>query len=91
LHYKYIANHSTNQIHHINQEIMIEESKIKSELKFLKTIQKKAPKAIEHYMECQEDLTNTINLKRAKKMIKETFQTEIDLLLSNPEQYFKNK
>jgi len=68
---------------------MIEESKIKSELKFLKTIQKKAPKAIDHYVQCQEDLTGVVNLKRAKKMIKETFQTEIDLLMSNPEQYFK--
>ena len=47
---------------------MIEESKIKSELKFLKTIQKKAPKAIDHYVQCQEDLTGVVNLKRAKKL-----------------------
>ncbi len=70
---------------------MIEESKIKSELKFLKTIQKNVPKAIDYYMQCQEDLTSTINLKRAKKIITETFQAEIDLLMSNPEHYFKNK
>lgn len=70
---------------------MIEETKIKSELNFLRTIQKKAPKAMDHYVQCQEDFTGTSNLKRAKKMIKVTFQTEIDLLLSNPEQYFKTK
>ena len=69
---------------------MIEESKIKSELNFLKTIQKKAPKAIDHYVHCQEDFSSGINLKRAKKMIKATFQTEIDLLMSNPEEYFKS-
>lgn len=70
---------------------MIEESRIKSELKFLKTIKKKAPKAIDHYVQCQENLTDVVNLKRAKKMIKETFQTEIDLLMSNPEHYLKSK
>ena len=70
---------------------MIEESKIKSELKFLKTIKKKAPKAIDHYVQCQDNFSSHVNLKRAKKMITETFQTEIDLLLSNPEYYFKTK
>jgi hypothetical protein len=55
----------------------------------LKTIQKKAPKALDHYFECQEPITEHIKLGRAKKLLKQTFQSEIDLLLSNPEQYFK--
>ena len=67
----------------------MEESKIKSEVKLLKLMQQKVPKALDHYFECQENLPDDLDLTCAKKLIKETFQLEIDLLLSNPEHYFK--
>lgn len=69
----------------------MEESKIKSELKFLKTISKTSPKALEHYFKCEAELPADFNLPRAKKMLSNVFKTELDLLLSNPEHYFKNK
>lgn len=67
---------------------MIEESKIKTELKLLKMIQKKVPAALDHFCECQENIGTQSDIRRAKNLIKQTFQIEIDLLLSNPEHYF---